>query len=182
MFACSIRKTLAAIAVSLAAAAPAAAQDALAFNPCDENGASALEARLDYAMILNAPDLAEAWQTLFCGRTPLKRAVQRVGFSFTESFSGFQFVSLNDDRNVMDRAAFLENYGYLDAAARDPGMVELLTSIEYSPGRGVVVIGFEGEAGTGTREFRQYRGKWIWIGERHVIVDHDQDEEGGPGC
>jgi hypothetical protein len=177
----SICRILAAfgLAGALAAATPAAAQDALAFSACDEAGASALEARLDYAMVPAAQDLAHAWQTLFCGRTPLKRAVQRVGFPFTETFAGFHYASHRDDRTTLDRAAFLQNYAYLDAASHDPEMIELVSGIDFQAGSGVVAIGFEGDAGTGLREFRQYQGKWIWIGERHVIVEHDEDE---PGC
>jgi hypothetical protein len=181
MDASNIRRILAAfgLAGALAAANPAAAQDALTFSACDATGASTLEARLEYANVPEAQDLVHAWQTLFCGRTPLKRAVQRVGFPFTESFAGFHYASDREDRNRLDRTAFLQNYAYLDASAHDSAMVELVTGIDYTTGATIVAIGFEGDAGRGLREFRQYRGKWIWIGEKHVIAGDDEDE---PGC
>ena len=83
------RTALAALAAAgvLATAGAARAQSATAFDPCEDAGRAQLEALVEYHMAPNPDDLAAAWRTLFCGEAPIRRAAQRVGFPFTESFA-----------------------------------------------------------------------------------------------
>ena len=177
----TVRTALAALAAAgvLATAGAAQAQSETAFDPCEDAGRSQLQALLEYHMAPDPDDFTAAWRTLFCGEAPIRRAAQRVGFPFTESFAMSDGRRVREERNVLERDAFIANYGYLDRDHRMADLAEYATGAAYSPSTGVLRMRFEGDAGTGTRAFRQYRGKWIWFGEQHVIEDGvEPDEEG----
>ena len=170
------------VAAAALAAAPAAfAQSESAFDPCGPEGRARLEALVEYHLAPNPADFVAAWQTLFCGESSIRHASQRVGFPFLERFTLHDGSRVREESNALDRNGFIANYRYLDRDHRMADHAEFATSESWSPSHGELRMRFEGDAGTGSRAFRLYRGKWIWVDEHHVI---EEGTEGGdePGC
>lgn len=167
-------------AAAFAAVPTAFAQSESAFDPCEPEGRARLEALVEYHLAPNPGDFASAWQTLFCGESSIRHASQRVGFPFLERFTLHDGSRVREERNSLDRTGFIANYGYLDRDHRVADYAEFATGASWSAGSGVLRMRFEGDAGTGSRAFRLYRGKWIWIDEHHVIEEgvEDDDERG----
>ena len=168
------------VAAAALAAAPAAfAQSATGFDPCEPDGRARMEALVEYHLAPNPADFASAWHTLFCGESSIRHASQRVGFPFVERFTLHDGRRVREERNELDRAGFIANYGYLDRDHRMADLAEYATGASWSAASGVLRMRFEGDAGTGSRAFRLYRGKWIWVDEHHVIEEGIEDDEAG---
>lgn len=181
MIARTLRRPLAAaVAATAFAIAPAVhAQPEGAFDPCEQAGRAQLETLLDTHAVPHPQDFAATWHTLFCGESTIRHAAQRVGFPFVERFTLHEGSRIREERNVLARDAFLANYAYLDRDHRSAGMTEVSSGLSYSAASGLVRMRFEGDAGAGSRAFRLWRGKWLWVDEQHVIEEGVEDDESG---
>lgn len=158
--------TAAACFAALAFTTPSAHAGSFAdHDPCDAMGKQITRMLLTERAV-PAPDaLLDTYTQLFCGRTPLPKAAERVGFPFSVKVPA----EANDDEatghyeRLLERSEFIEQYAFLNLA---PSFTAV-SDVQYSPKTDVLTLRQTASEGGGNEvQFRRYRNQWIWFADR----------------
>ncbi len=159
-----------AAATLLVASNPAHAADLTLQNPCTTEGRQQTRTLLEERRVPEAEDLLEAYTKIFCGRSSLKAATQRVGFPFTVVVPAVNEDNSNPDseasphyERLLGRAEFVEQYAFLSSQPS----ITAVSNLSYSAKADVLTLTQSAVEGGGNEvKFRRYRNQWIWFADK----------------